>query len=284
MKTEAVKKLDPYHRLVYFINERESIRRKRALGLPPPWTDDEILGSYRFCNVRRMDDKVSQWLLNNWYKPYKDHPNILIAVVLARHFNLPSTLEAIGFPVEWLPEVVKKTLLVKKGNGQNLFNSAYIVPGDASFLSKVHSVIDGVVRWTISLKPLTPTDSMKSCVEYLSEIRGLGSFLAGQIVADLRWAMSGSWKDRYTYAPMGPGSKRGMNRVQGRDKDSPLKQEKFLDELVHLVQRLEGDLSNDITRRLEMMDYQNCLCETDKYFRVLLGEGKPKKRYIPGEG
>lgn len=281
MKTEAVRKLSPYKRLLYFINERESIRRKRELRINPPWTDDEILGSYRFCNVRRMDDKVSKWLYNNWYKPYKDHPNTLLAVVLARHFNLSSTLEAIGFPEEWLPEVAKRILKDMKARKVILFNNAYIIRADAKYPNKYESVIDETVQQFVDDPPKLDTSSMQACTETVMAYRNLAGFMAGQVVADLRWAVSGGWRDRYTYAPMGPGSKRGMNRLQGRKEDHPLSQEDFLKELQETVSLLEGDLSVDITKRLELMDYQNCMCEYDKYTRVLTGEGKPKQRYVP---
>jgi len=79
MKIEQVKKLDVQERWLYWIKEREKIRLAKDAGDSKPWTDDVILQSYRFCNVRRMDDKVSQWLLNNWYKPYRGHPHMLKA-------------------------------------------------------------------------------------------------------------------------------------------------------------------------------------------------------------
>lgn len=108
MKIQDVAKLSPQERLVYWIREREAIRLKKEAGQPRPWTDDEILDTYRFCNVRRMDDKVSKWLLENWYKPYFDHQNMLIAVALARFFNSVETLEYMGFPEkDWNAEKLK---------------------------------------------------------------------------------------------------------------------------------------------------------------------------------
>ena len=66
---DHVRRLKPLDRLLYWVTERESIRIQRLQGKAPPWTDDPILRQYRFCNVRRMDDAVSQWLLTNWYTP-----------------------------------------------------------------------------------------------------------------------------------------------------------------------------------------------------------------------
>ena len=107
MKIEAVKKLSVSSRLLYWIQEREKVRQLKEAGAPKPWTDDEVLQRYRFCNVRRMDDKVSRWLFENWYQPNFDHPNMLLACALARFINLPASLEVIGFPTQWRPDKIK---------------------------------------------------------------------------------------------------------------------------------------------------------------------------------
>jgi len=51
--------------LVEFAVKREALRKAKEAGGPPPWTIDEILQKYRFCNVRRADDRVSKWLIEN---------------------------------------------------------------------------------------------------------------------------------------------------------------------------------------------------------------------------
>ena len=35
---------------------------------------------------------------------------------------------------------------------------------------------------------------------------------------------------------------------------------------------------------MDFSDVPNILCETDKYLRVKLGEGKPRALYVPGRG
>ena len=57
----------------------------------------------------------------------------------------------------------------------------------------------------------------------------------------------------------------------------------FEDELQALMNICKQELPESITNRMEAMDYQNCLCETDKYLRVQNGEGRPKQLY-PGSG
>lgn len=281
---DRIKALPPLERLVYFIKERESIRIKRSLGLPAPWTDDPVLSKFRFCNMKRADDRVSQWLLRNWYKPHKDHANTLAAVVLARHFNLPESLEYVGRyvyrsgPPDWT--AIKLAMRERKNYG-NVFNAAYMIRGVGG-IDKTGMVIDLVAKplFASSLESrVVHSESMEKTHECLRCFWGMGSFLAGQVVADLRWALSGSWRDRNTWAPIGPGSRRGMNRVQGRATDSTLSQEGFSNELTELVRELRTRVNPSTTSRMEAMDFQNCLCEFDKMERALWEEGRPKQLY-----
>lgn len=279
MKIEQVIKLSPVERFIYWVRERENIRKLKEVGRPRPWTDDKILDTYRFCNVRRMDDKVSKWLLENWYKPYFNHPDMLQAVALARFINLPHSLAHIKDAVfihktpNW--SRVKDLLRMLKQQG-TIFNSAYMVRGNDG-QDKISSVVDYYVAGLRDVE-IDPTN-MEETHARISQCYGMGSFMAGQIVADLRWAVEGTWEDKLTWAPIGPGSKRGMNRVQGRAVDTPIKQWIFVDELRELVKTCKEELPRSITSRLEAQDWQSCCCEVDKYNRVLFGEGKPKQLY-----
>lgn len=277
MKTEKVQKLSPFKRFCYWIIERESIRLKKEAGEPKPWTDDTIFQSFRFCNVRRMDDKVSKWLLKNWFEPNFDHKNMLLAISLARFVNKPESLEQIGFPKKWDPKQIKRILRSYKAKGNTVFSTAYMVAGGTG-KDKIESVVDHYCGSLIGLSKL-PTESMEEYWKIIYACHGFGSFMAGQVVADLRHAVKGSWDDRNDWAPMGPGSQRGLNRLCNREIRTPWTQEQFLVNLKELRRRAETKLPKEITSRLEMHDWQNCLCETDKFNRVLNGEGRPKQKY-----
>lgn len=51
-----------FRRFLWFISERESIRRKKELGDPWPWTKDPILQRYKFTNIWRQDDRTTRAL------------------------------------------------------------------------------------------------------------------------------------------------------------------------------------------------------------------------------
>jgi len=263
---------------LYWIKERDSIRHKKDAGKPKPWTDDTILQSYRFCNVRRMDDKVSQWIMKNWYEKYFDHKNMLLAVALARFINLPSTLEHIGFPEQWSPTRLMEKLRKYRDSIEGpTFNSAYMVRGNNG-IDKIESVVLHNVHPLKGMK--IDTSTMKGAWEQVLSSYGFGSFMAGQVVADLRWAVTGDWSDRLEWASVGPGSRRGLNRLQGEPLNQAVKQEKF-EALFPDVMKLVKKRLPKIYSRLEAIDVQNCLCEFDKYERTLLEGRRPKKLY-PG--
>lgn len=281
MLTADARALPPFDRLVYWIREREAIRLRRLRGEPPPWTDDPILRAYRFCNVRRMDDAVSQWLMRNWYITYRDHPNMVTAAVLARQLNTPDALDAVGFPDPWDPDWAEEVLSDRAARGLKNFSAAYIITGTLGG-TKIHQVVRKVVDAVATRPPQIDRTSMAASVAALVPYPGLGSFIAGQVVADLRWAVTGTWEDRCRWAPVGPGSARGMNRLHGRPVKQPLGQAQFTDELAALTDRLQFALPASITSRLEAIDYQNCLCESNKMSRTLDGEGRPKQLYRGG--
>ena len=263
------------------ITEREKVRNKKANNEDKPWTIDPILQKYRFTNVRRMDDKVSQWLLNNWYVPYKGHPHMPQAVTMARFFNLPSSLETVTdlvFSDKWDANAISKKLRVKMSFGDKIFNNAYMVRGNDG-QDKVDTVVNYTIQPLVNDPPLINTKSMEETWACLCPRYGMGSFMSGQIVADYRWAIKGSWKDKNSWAPVGPGSSRGVCWLHYREIHKTLKQSEFLPHLVEIRESAENYLPEEITNRMEMMDWQNTLCEFDKYMRVVTGQGRPKMNY-----
>lgn len=278
MLIDRVKQLSPMDRLLYWMSEREYIRIRRLHGQPPPWTDDEILQRYRFCNVRRMDDRVSQWLLKHWYQPYRNHPNMLLACTMARFFNLPNTLSAIGFPEVWNADKVRRQLRQMQKRG-TIFNSAYMVRGNDG-VDKIACVINYTAQRIVKHPPIIDSSSMENSWSEVLRVRGMGSFMAGQVVADMRWGINGSWSDKHSWAPLGPGSRRGMNRLLSRPIESPMNQLEFNGLLMELMITGKRELSSQLTDRLEAIDWQNVCCEYDKYERTIWGQGRPKRVYL----
>jgi hypothetical protein len=267
--------------LVYWIRERDAIRIRRLKSPTPPWTEDQLLREYRWCNVRRMDDKVSRWLLE-WHQ---QHPEIGIknrvtAALAGRLINWPPTLAALPYPAPYDEEEWSRILELRNRSGAKVFTGAYIING-ALRGPKIFQITQKILLpfWQDRRSVPGGGKSMREIWAYMNGRPGIGSFMAGQAAADLRHIHHElPWEDRYTWAPEGPGSLRGANRLIGRHPDASWKSDDWLEVVRAAYARCAARLPRTFAR-LELMDLQNCLCEYDKYRRLTLGEGSVRSRY-----
>jgi 5-hmdU DNA kinase, helical domain len=107
---------------------------------------------------------------------------------------------------------------------------------------------------------------------------GLGSFMCGQIVADLKYLpFMKQVDDWWTWATPGPGSSRGLNIVLGRAINDPWKKGEWLIELQKLGDSVTPWLEEVGIEKLHNQDLQNCLCEFSKFTKVARGIGRPRQ-------
>lgn len=272
----------PLSELLHWVKERESIRAKKEAGLPKPWTNDPILRDYKFCNVRRNDDRVTRWIHDHWLHPYADSEHITFAMCVARIFNWPETLalvEDLVFNEVWFPETMRERLKKYRDAGNKVFTGAYTVSTCGRAMDKIDYVIDLV--FTPLRKTITNADGLETLEEVwadLCQYQGFSSFMAGQVVADLKYIEPWrSMPDFKTFAPLGPGSIRGLNRLYGRPLGGSITQvqgSKYLHEIQAII-------LNELALDLPAHDVQNCMCEFDKYMRLKYDGGKVRSKY-PG--
>lgn len=272
-----------------WIVEREAIRVRKegpaSNEAGPPWTADPILSTYRFCNVRREDDKVTRWIAKNWRTPNMDDPDLWFAMLVARFINWPDTLEALGYPAfQWDPKAFLRIMAELKASKKKVYTGAYMVRADREHADKAayQEAVVFTPMWN-ARERLRPKkgDTLNSYHMLLGQFHGLGSFMAAQIVADLKYCSQPliDAVDWSTFAASGPGSRRGLNRVRGCDKDKPWAEEAWRLDLKRLQHELGPIQAGADQQLLHAQDLQNCLCEFDKYERVRLGEGKPRSKY-----
>ena len=60
-----IKRQEVYDLYWYFAYERQNIFLKKLNNEKAPWTNDQILQTYKFCNSYRVNDRVSQYLLKH---------------------------------------------------------------------------------------------------------------------------------------------------------------------------------------------------------------------------
>jgi hypothetical protein len=258
--------MSTYDPLVKFIKERESIRVKKELGLPKPWTDDPILQHYRFCNVNRNDDKVSQWIFENWIAPNEGSAYLVHNIIASRMINWPDTLEEVGFLHPWDEDKFVDRVRSRIARGDKTWTGAYMITAEHDGTPKEVSV----ARTIAMVDCITPlNNSCHRAWRQLKKLPRIGSFMAAQFVADFkRTYILGTAHDYETFCAPGPGSMKGLNVLLGCDINRKWEQYDFEDEVNYI--------RSVIPIRLDAQNVQNCLCEFYKYHR-----GKSRSTY-PG--
>jgi hypothetical protein len=262
---------------VRFVNARDQIRIKKEKGLPRPWTTDPILQQYHFCNMIRADDRVTKWIgawALDWPKADK-----WFSFAVARWINEPDTLKQL--PTRWDPSAYKKILSKMEQRALKIFRGSYIItgvvagPGMKKYVAVVDKVLDPLYRLDFAG---SVTNSFEESWKMLRKFPGQGTFMAGQIVAD--WNTFGIIKatDTKSWAPLGPGSIKGLNIIFSNDAEAK-KPSQVLGVVWMLeLQDLLEDMLPTLAKRASLHDVQNMLCEFSKYVR-----GYSKTQYVPYE-
>ena len=112
------------------------------------------------------------------------------------------------------------------------------------------------------------------------DAKGLGSFMAAQIVADLKYLpFMVNVLDWWTWAASGPGSKRGLNVVFGRPIYQPWGEQEWLEHIQQLREAENKELVPLGLGPFHAQDTQNHCCEFSKYTKVMTGIGRPRQVY-----
>ncbi len=282
--------------------ERYNIYLRRVANEPPPWTKDPIFQRYKFCNVFREQDKVTVWLRENWREPYADHPNLPFAMALARLINWPPTLEEIGFPKRWSPDKALGVLHRRKDEGKKVYTGAYLLgscpKGSERAIYLVNSVLTPLHRelthayWVSAVNndwPLkgSQASNLNDVWEWFRGQRGIGDFLAYEIVSDLRHTKYlRDAPDIMTWANAGPGALRGLTRLWGYQPKTrqisgyAFPKKNALEAMQTLLTRSQEARWELHTPSWEMRDVEHWLCEHDKRERIRLGQGV-LERFVP---
>ena len=291
-----------YNLYWYFAYERQNIFWKKLKGEEYPWTNDDILREYKFCNSYRVNDRVSQYLLKNVIYNGKKYSkeDMLFRIILFKLFNKESTWELLinnfkditieGFKMDEYSRVLTKA----KNEGIKLYNDAYISCATKAFgynfkhdnhLALLHKMfLEDFVQ-----DKIIKSKSMEEAFNILRGYSLIGNFMAYQLVTDINYSEVVDFReDEFTVA--GPGSIRGIRKCfidkGGLSYEDIIRY--MYENQEQEFKRLGLDFKRIGNRPLELIDCQNIFCELDKYCRVKLPDLKSnrvkiKKKYVPKE-
>lgn len=276
----------------WYLHERESIRLKKERGEPPPWTEDPILGGYKFTNILRINDRTTQWVLNNWYRPNRGaEPKIqALNCAIFRYFGTMEFAEAIGYQKEFDPYHLINTANNMMAAKKKVFTGAYIITNGGirapkqevvvyNYLTPFWQNVDHVIY------AAEKTNSWESVCKAMIKLPGFGAFMGKEVALDMLLnPFLENCHDRLSWSPVGPGAIRGLNRLMGRPVDAPLNQTNGLAEMKDILtqlsqQRMFADWMPRLGVDFGVTDVQFSLCEVDKYLRVKNNEGRPRSKY-----
>jgi hypothetical protein len=268
--------------------ERQRIFFARLAGQPAPWTDDPILGTYRFCNAYRASDRVSQYLIREVVYRHAQEltPEDLIArIVLFRLFSKEPTWELLegGHGLLGAAHITEHgddldvTLTNAMSSGQTLYTSAFILCANNHFAkARKHSNHLALVKLMLDQglpAAIARCGSLRDLYELLVAYPLIGPFMAYQIATDINYSDLVDF-DEQTFTMAGPGAVRGIRKVfvdtAGRTDAQVIHW--MADHQAQEMARLGLDFPSLWGRPLQAIDIQNLFCETDKYSRVAFPE------------
>jgi hypothetical protein len=292
---------DQVKRFVEYMVERENIRILKESGQPRPWTTDKILNTYKFTNVRRIND----WTTKEFLKIYKVafamgkklYPveTLLYLCGLYRYFGTMQFAKEIGAPKKHDARNILMVVAALRNQGKKVFTGAYVITNGGrserkelvvcEYLSGLWEAREKIVHaFFAGAKP-----SWRRMYDELQKLDGFGGsgFMSKEVLQDFLLIYPDTAEDADTWTPVGPGARRGLNRIWGR-RPRPTNQQRedlYIADCLALRDSVQKAWMAEHPKSgtLSAHDVQFCLCEFDKYERARLGQGRPRSIYVPRE-
>jgi hypothetical protein len=267
------------------MEERMNIFWAKYNSNPYPWTHDPILLRYKFTNVYRSCDRVSQYLIRNII--YSDdirhlsEEDLLLRILVFKVFNRIDTWEYInahsgGIFVRSFNVSLLSKLLSQRISYTPIFSPAYLMTGvHGNYLqySSKHErwlqmINDKFIKGGIFQKIII-AKSLEDVYNTLTECPFIGDFLAYQYAVDFNYSEIINF-DENSFVKAGVGSIRGLKKCfeysNGYSNEDLIR---YTHDNMDTFRKQYGysNFKNLFGREPTLIDLQNCFCETDKYLR-----------------
>lgn len=282
MKKPPIPRQQIYDLYWYFASERQQIFEKRLAGKPAPWTDDPILQKYKFCNVFRATDRVSQYMIREVCYGTDDcsPEDRLFQIVAFRLFSKIETWQSVRNFLGSSPTIrhlvdgsfTKALEHASEING-GLYTNAFILCATNAYgqprkyLNHVELLRDMFVNHQLGAQ-LLAAKSLREIYALLHAFPLMGDFMSYQTAIDLNYSALINFSEN-SFTQPGPGALRGIEKVfESLGDYSPA--ETILWMVEHQDRefaRLGLPAARLFGRPLQAIDCQGLFCETDKYCR-----------------
>lgn len=270
--------LDTYWK---FACERQNVFYNKINNIKP-LTHDLIISEFKFTNVYRASDRVSQYLINKViYKKTYSEKDTLLRILLFKIFNKIETWELIEsflgdittetFSFNKISNLLKRTMASKTP----IYSAAYIMASGKSIYGydKKHDnhlklLEDRLINGSLFTE-IKNANKFDDIFIVLKSLPTFGDFLSYQLAIDINYSEMTSFSEM-DFVVAGPGAKDGIQKCF-----SDLKSYSYSDIIKYITEiqekefdRLNLNFKKIGNRELQLIDCQNIFCETDKYSRV----------------
>lgn len=294
---------DVLQRFYAFMYERQLIWYKRfVLEEPAPWTEDPILLVNKFTNVERRIDRGSLYLFRQILSKLDGSERmermVLFNILAYRYLNKVESWDAcVGFIDDWDKD--KSRFITELDSMQKhtpVFTAAHMlppltnVPGATKVQRLAHLLTLIWEDYDNYFTTIKTAPDLKSIYKHINSRPWFGRFLSYEMTVDISYTdITPHNEDQWTSS--GPGSIRGINfmldTVPNVKAESHPLYTAFLTKLRNdqavYFEKLGLDFKkvsyNNIY--LTLRDIEHSTCEFCKYYRTVIGQGRPKERFKP---
>ncbi|QCC61122.1 hypothetical protein DVR14_21000 (plasmid) [Natrinema thermotolerans] len=215
-----------------YVDEREQIRRRKEIANQnPPWTADEILQQYHFCNIDRRHDRGTRFYLEHVAPPsqtaFTDETEVaedlFIRTVVYRLLNHPDSYREIEDLIDGRDTDLVAIVATLEDREERVFSSAYRVGGNntTDYNGKLEQLFYGGLRDDLMprfdelCEGTMYADTLEQANQPLRDVTGFGEFLVYEIATDLNYI----WFDFHEddFVNVGPGAEKGLEQIYGDD-------------------------------------------------------------------
>lgn len=281
-----------------FAYERQKAFELRAMGHAAPWSNDPIIQQYKFCNVYRATDRVSQFMIRDVC--YSAEPSTaedrLFQIVAFRLFSNIQTWQYLTNFLGHAPTLddladgsFEQGLNAAKEEIGKLYTGAFILCAADAYgrqlkhLNHVELLKDMFFNQHLA-DTLSQASSLKHIYDTLHTFPLMGDFMSYQIAIDLNYSDLINFSEN-DFTKAGPGALRGIKKVffdtNGLSPEEVIMW--MVDRQAEEFSRLGYTFNGLYGRPLHAIDAQNLFCETDKYCRVAVPELKSARNKIKAQ-
>lgn len=281
-----------------FVRRREKIRVRKERGARRPWSKDQILNTYKFTCVKREDDRTTRWLRRECTASYLDAAagTVLLNCAVFRAFGTVAHAKRYGWNTVFEEETAVSAAADAWRSGVHAFSRAYrrynfnaergaamTEPPITVYRTAMRSVRALAEALPAILPPRGEKIDWREMAARVQRVKGFGGsgFVAKELILDaIAWpSVADFLDDPGDYTLVGPGARRGVNRLLRRDVEwgvnaptGSVAECRFVNDVVHLLEAARAEKPRWCkTVGLNIHDVQFCLCEFDKYERAKAG-------------